>query len=1182
SVALSSKFQQSQLQDDHAQPGEPIRRDSVQAGVTTGSGIVNPSMMGHPYLQAYLHTLAKNPLKIGDEVVESDVAEYDLRYLLSLSLQCEPSVVDQYQQNLVQNTDGTADDSAAVPSALRQALGSILPLVCPETVPSTNILQWITPTTRTPVPAAQTVGRSSNASGRAGTFSHSNPASSSPDGGAGSGDGHNQQHPGLVERSDAGADAQGLRHKRSRSFPANVATGVHSSSDAANIASDTKDGAGFSAENSGRIEQQIKDAAHGDATYAGSTIYASNGDLALRVLRVQYSQSANMSKGLRFVVEVQGGTLALLLDLLINGIEHHSAGITNDKGSRIQLPGGSTPVLLFNRDVFQRTLLASFRHFCSGFDILDSMRRAMNTVDSSRSWTAAESVFGALLDICENWLGQHFSDVLDSTTLRESLTEFLQALVAAVERAKPDDERLANWSELHERAKMLLPDMISQLLTPSGFTPLDKLLDRRLAYAINREKRSSTVSKLESTLQSPLSLLSIADPDVMLVSLNRLAQTHFARCSFNDWIVAFCLLEVQTHVPLPWYPKKRVNTVPSEDNLVVSDIYQVLEQTHRTRVSEQAHDMQSGGAGTGVGVGVGGNASTVETSLVRTMPQSIQTMLDLHRTIRGWVIRQIADPACSLTQRVSRIQKFLTIVRLCRKDSQLSSSRVFGGLLNSYMREAGMIPDRQPSYRTNSIKRYSGVSGNSRVTGETTGRRGKRKGGQPQVKYVPSFVERAVASALVSPESRHFVRAWNDVAAENNTKLDTLEAALRGARDWSTIDPAPTTPTMSSGPSAKDADANSVETSLSKKTSVSAAEPTVPLKPIAIQRSRSNPTTENIDITDDSMTRADCFVPCLGWLLENMVSLCYDTPDTLVSDSRLINLAKRHRVFIMLCVCDQLVSRCQEAFALPTKIRIELGQLSTWVAQTPLHITEIQAISQNEAAMGVHKDVGAGISSSTGTSSAGSSSSNSTIGGSSSGSFSFSSPPTHTSGFVRSGDQMPPIRSGQGGFAKRSIANLRSASNSSNGNSAVVGSSGANGNAFYPRKSSMNSPHVTPDFGGVHAFGSPPAPSPRSLSFADGPNNGMSPAGGNALNGSFGGGSSAGGAVVYMRPFARLVTDEVEKVRQEIRERERLERELRDREQAIERQKNERTKMLKRQLKEQQQRRAKNEPLLKM
>ncbi|KAJ1722190.1 hypothetical protein LPJ53_003364 [Coemansia erecta] len=1183
SVALASKFQQQQ-QDGLAVSGEPIRRDSVQAGATPGSALVDPAMMGHPYLQTYLHTLAKNPLKIGDEVVESDVAEYDLRFLLSLSLQCEPSVFDQYQQNLVQDADDSADDLAAAPSALRQALGSILPLVCPETVPSTNILQWITPTTRTPVPTAHTVGRSSNASGRAGTFSHSSTASSSPDDGAGASDGYNQQHPGLVERSDAGAEAQGLRHKRSRSFPANVATGVHSSSDTANIASDSKDGAGPSAENSGRVEQQIKDAAHGDATYAGSTIYASNGDLALRVLRVQYSQSTSMSKGLRFVVEVQGGTLALLLDLLINGIEHHSAGITNDKGARIQLPGGSTPVLLFNRDVFQRTLLASFRHFCSGFDILDGMRRAMTTVDASRSWTAAVNVFGALLDICENWLGQHFSDVLDSTALRESLTEFLQALVAAIKRAKPDDERLASWNELYERACTLLPDLITQLLTPSGFTPLDKVLDRRLAYAVNREKRSSTASKLESTLQSPLSLLSIADPDVMLVSLNRLAQTHFARCSFNDWIVAFCLLEVQTHVPLPWYPKKRIGNVPSEEDLVVSDIYQVLEQTHRTRVAAQTHDMQGTGAGVGVGVGVGGNASTVETSLVRTMPQSIQTMLDLHRSIRGWVIRQIADPACSLAQRVSRIQKFLTIVRLCRKDSQLSSSRVFGGLLNSYMREAGMIPDRQPSYRTNSIKGYSGVSGNSRVAGETTGRRGKRKGGQPQVKYVPSFVERAVASALVSPESRHFVRAWNDVAVENNTKLDTLEAALRGARDWAAVDPAPTTPTMSSGPGAKGADSNGLDASTSKSADVSAAEPVVSPKPIAIQRSRSNPTTENIDITEDSMARADCFVPCLGWLLENMVSLCYDTPDTLVSDSRLINLAKRHRVFIMLCVCDQLASRCQEAFALPTKIRIELGQLSTWVSQTPLQVTEIRAISQNEAAMSLHKDVSASGGNSTGTPSAGSSSSGSAIGGSAGGSFSFSSPPTHTSGFVRSGDQMPPVRSGQGGFAKRSIANLRNASNGSSGSNAIVGSSNANGaNGFYPRKSSVNGPHATPDFGGANAFGSPPAPSPRSLAFADGPNNGMAPAGGNTLNGGSGsGGNGAGGAVVYMRPFARLVTDEVEKVRQEIRERERLERELRDREQAIERQKNERTKMLKRQLKEQQQRRAKNEPLLKM
>ncbi|KAJ1828340.1 hypothetical protein LPJ56_001168, partial [Coemansia sp. RSA 2599] len=1216
SMALASKFQQ---QESISSMGEPVRRDSVQAGVSSGTSFVDPSMLGHPYLQSYLRTLAINPLKIGDELVESDVAEYDLRFLLSLSLQCEPSVADQYQQSLLHTSSSEpADEMAAASSALRQAPGSILPLVCPETVPSTNILQWITPSARTPVSAANTVGRSANASGRAGTFSHVSttttqsviPSSSAEDGhsqqhGSQSQQQQSQQHSGLIERTDVGADSQGLRHKRSRSFPANGPTGMHSpTADSANADSDSKDSVvGGSA---GRAEQQISDAAHGDATYAGATIYAANGDLSLRVLRVQYTQSANVSKALRFVVEVQGGTLALLLDLLINGIEHHSAGITNDKGARIQLPGGSRPVLLFNRDVFQRTLLASFRHFCTGFELLDSMRRALEAVDlaAAEPWSSeADNTFSALLDICENWLGQHLGDFFDSTALRESMTEFLQALVETIDRAKPVDARKSTgWDLVHERATTLLPDMVTQLLTPSGYTPLDKVLDRRLAYAINRERRSSTASKFESTLQSPLSLLSVADPDVMLLSLNRLAQTHFARCSFNDWLVTFCLLEVQTHAPLPWYPKKRIGQVPPEEDLIVSDIYQVLEQTHRSQAAAQAHDLQ--GAGSGVGVAVGVGASTAETSLVRNMPQSIQTMLELHRFIRGWVIRQIADPACSLGQRVARIQKFLTIVRLCRKDSHLSSSRVFGGLLNGYMREAGMIPERQPSYRNNSIKGYSSVSGNSRVTGET-GRRGKRKAGQSQVKYVPSFVERAVASALVSPESRHFVRAWNEVATENNTKLDTLEAVLRGARDWSTFEPTPTTPTMaSSGSSAAKDRKDSLPASAAGSDVILAdstdAKGSVP-KPVAIQRSRSNPSIGgDIDISEDSMARADCFVPCLGWLLENMVSLCYDTPDTLVADSRLINLAKRHRVFIMLCVCEQLVSRCQEAFALPTKIRVDLGQLSTWVSQTPLQAAEIRAISQNEAGMNAAREAGGPTSSQPSGELAGApnvGSANGSFG--SERSFSFSSPPAHSSGFMRGGEQMHTVRGNQGGFAKRSIANLRGASSSSSGggssngnsnssaSSAMVGSSGSGGgfvsgvngtSGFYSRKASVAAPHSTPDFGGAQAFGSPPAPVPRSLAFADGPNSGIPPIGGASTGG---GGANANG-LVHARPFARLVTDEVEKMRQEIRERERLERELRDREQAIERQKNERTKMLKRQLKEQQQRRAKNEPLLKM
>ncbi|KAJ2796541.1 hypothetical protein H4R21_004668, partial [Coemansia helicoidea] len=343
------------------------------------------------------------------------------------------------------------------------------------------------------------------------------------------------------------------------------------------------------------------------------------------------------------------------------------------------------------------------------------------------------------------------------------------------------------------------------------------------------------------------------------------------------------------------------------------------------------------------------------------------------------------------------------------------------------------------------------------------------------------------------------------------------------------------------------------------------------------------------------MARADCFVPCLGWLLENMVSLCYDTPDTLSSDSRLVNLAKRHRVFIMLCVCDQLASRCQEAFALPTRIRIDNEQFGTWVAQTPLRMADIRAASNAELVLASEPAAAASTPTAAAAASTGAGGPlpSATGGAAASGAgmhapgppadrqFSFTSPLGSAPGFGRPGDGMSSqaLRHAHtSGFAKRSIANMRGAPTAGAGaGGAPGGPSGAMGPAGDPRvfggrKTSMAPPHVTTDFGSSQAYGSPPAPTPRALSFPDGPGAGGVP----------GPSGAAGAGAAYVRPFVRLVTDEIEKARQEIRERERLERELRDREQAIERQKNERTKILKRQLKEQQQRRAKNEPLLKM
>ncbi|KAJ1961532.1 hypothetical protein GGI12_003200, partial [Dipsacomyces acuminosporus] len=164
-VSLATKYQQNASH----QSSKQTSRESSQVQLAS-QDVVDPSLLIHPYLHAYFNGLACNLQQVGGDLAESDSTEYDLKLLLSISLQCEPSVADQYQRHL-QDDDEDSEDAvlsnsqASAQSALRQAPGSILPLVCPETVPSTNILQWITPTSRTPVPVAATTHAPSRSAG---------------------------------------------------------------------------------------------------------------------------------------------------------------------------------------------------------------------------------------------------------------------------------------------------------------------------------------------------------------------------------------------------------------------------------------------------------------------------------------------------------------------------------------------------------------------------------------------------------------------------------------------------------------------------------------------------------------------------------------------------------------------------------------------------------------------------------------------------------------------------------------------------------------------------------------------------------------------------------------------------------------------------------------------------------
>ena len=345
-------------------------------------------------------------------------------------------------------------------------------------------------------------------------------------------------------------------------------------------------------------------------------------------------------------------------------------------------------------------------------------------------------------------------------------------------------------------------------------------------------------------------------PKDTLCTLNRLAQTHFAQCTLHDWLMTCCLLEIQTHEPLPWYPHKRTSPNSPEEDIVVSDIYRVLHHTvckkHKDRSSALSLDSAIGTISS-----IGGSlaAHPTKTSLWESLPNPIKVLLDLHRIVRHWIIQQISDPTISIGDRVERIQKFIQIIYLCRFNKESSGSHAFKEALDGYLSRAKSLP----------ILNNLDLPESVRPDGK-----GGPKNSRPS-HYVPSFVERAIASGLVSPESRRFIRAWNLVAFENGTNLDTLDALLQF----------PQYPSMF-------LDATSPNSNKS-------ASPNDSERPWDVNMS-------------------DCTVPCVGWLLENMISLCYDTPDRLPDDVRLINIAQRQRMFMLVSICDQLVVRCQKSF----------------------------------------------------------------------------------------------------------------------------------------------------------------------------------------------------------------------------------------------------------------------------
>jgi hypothetical protein len=181
--------------------------------------------------------------------------------------------------------------------------------------------------------------------------------------------------------------------------------------------------------------------------------------------------------------------------------------------------------------------------------------------------------------------------------------------------------------------------------------------------------------------------------------------------------------------------------------------------------------------------------------LLNTLPKSLRLLHRLHENLVAWIIAQLADTNITMHERANRIQSLVHFLR---------SSRQRMSYLDFYTTEQTV-----------------------RLTEE----RGENRLG------VPSFIASAVATALVSPESRAFGRAWSRVFYEDDSS-----------------DP---------GNQTYDTFADFVY----RKTVV----------------------------PDYGATRT--LTPCLGWIMERMLEIACYVPNMSLESTRLINFDKRRYIF---------------------------------------------------------------------------------------------------------------------------------------------------------------------------------------------------------------------------------------------------------------------------------------------
>jgi GTPase-activating protein BEM2 len=481
-------------------------------------------------------------------------------------------------------------------------------------------------------------------------------------------------------------------------------------------------------------------------------------------------------------VVTKAGSLDRLVDVLVLGIEDFSGYLLEDN---VEGNGKKPPRLQTDLDEFRTTFLATFRSFCSPTVLLEYLRKR---------YTAAV------------YVAAHINEDEDSTDFSELFPDWTPI--------EPLNNDKVDWN-LVGRIQCGVLDTLSVWIS------------QYFSDFLNIPNLGSELIRLLDTAQQELSVWDgvcrtkpfVSHLPTQIGSMIKALRKAFAATYYRPSYYSSCYQSPGNTIFMPIVPRQsrndQFNSLFNELDESVLALYQQI-SVEDWMVAFEVFEVQSTDI-CGFYTPYASAPSREEETRLRTiftivtqiqrprnggllinfLPRSLRQLHRLHENLTAWIIAQITDRHLNQEDRAGRILALVNFLR---------SSRQRMSYLDFYATE-------QTSIRLNEEK------GENRLG-------------------VPSFIASAVASALVSPESRAFTAAWSRVF-EGDDEPDAVKSQGYDV-----------------------------------------------LAEFVYRKSV---------VMDYGVSRT--LTPCLGWIMERMLEIACYVPNMSLESTRLVNFDKRRYVF---------------------------------------------------------------------------------------------------------------------------------------------------------------------------------------------------------------------------------------------------------------------------------------------